>query len=145
LTREQFWQHVDPPGDQSLCWLWNGPLSADGYGRRGSEFAHRVAYELLVGDIPAGLHIDHLCRVRDCVNPAHLEAVTPAENQRRAVEVRLLNRGPRTHCPNGHAFDESNTYVHTRPNRRPTLFCRACNRVAQQRRAARRRGRAESA
>lgn len=75
------------------CWLWTGSITRAGYGRiRGADahdgrtvLAHRLAYELLVGPIPQGLHLDHLCRVRRCVNPEHLEPVTLAENNRRAA------------------------------------------------------------
>lgn len=70
------------------CWLWRGAINPGGYGRIGEGSmvlqAHRVAYKLLVGPIPEGLHIDHLCGVRHCVRPDHLEAVTQAENNRRA-------------------------------------------------------------
>ena len=70
------------------CWLWTSPLDRDGYGHiqigRKMCRAHRVAYEWLVGPIPEGLTIDHLCSVRNCVNPSHLEPVTAAENALRA-------------------------------------------------------------
>ncbi len=93
-TREErFWAKVDRSGPGG-CWLWTAS-TREGYGyfglgRRdeGMVDAHRFAYELLVGPIPAGLEIDHLCRVRRCVNPPHLEAVTSAENKRRALRVR---------------------------------------------------------
>jgi hypothetical protein len=75
------------------CWIWQKAINANGYGvtvrgdRSGRTIlAHRLAYELFVGPIPDGLHVDHLCNVRPCVNPAHLEAVTQAENNRRAYE-----------------------------------------------------------
>jgi hypothetical protein len=79
------------------CWLWTGAVTTSGYGRIGTSsyttaFAHRVSYELHVGSIPAGLHIDHLCNNRLCVNPEHLEAVTQAENNRRAWVVRRANQ-----------------------------------------------------
>lgn len=66
-------------------WIWNGAHDRDGYGRTGYKFAlaHRWVYEQLVAPIPPGLEIDHTCFVRDCVNPAHLEPVTHAENERR--------------------------------------------------------------
>lgn len=90
----RFWARVDRR-DPDYCWLWVGPLNSNGYavisegGRRGRGIrAHRYAYELLVGPIPEGLHLDHLCRVRHCVNPKHLEPVTKTENARRA-QVRL--------------------------------------------------------
>jgi hypothetical protein len=84
--------------DGNGCWRWQMKVGKNGYGFIGVVgetgqkmlLAHRVAYEQLVGPIPAGLQIDHLCRVRDCVNPAHLEPVTGAENLRRAHQAKAL-------------------------------------------------------
>jgi hypothetical protein len=93
---ERFWLKVDRQ-DQGECWRWTGAV-AGGYGRfwigpgraRGRPVqAHRFAYELLVGPIPDGLTIDHLCLNKLCVNPAHMEPVTGAENSRRARRVQL--------------------------------------------------------
>jgi len=85
--RKRFWDNVDKSGE---CWLWTRSKNAEGYGvahvRVDGQLlrsAHRAAYTLEVGPIPEGLHIDHLCRTRDCVRPSHLEPVTPAENNRR--------------------------------------------------------------
>ena len=69
--------------DVDGCWIWRGRIAPNGYGRLGSKYAHRVMYELHVGPIPTGLDVDHLCRVRHCVNPRHLEPVTRSENLRR--------------------------------------------------------------
>ncbi|MGZ4586215.1 MAG: HNH endonuclease signature motif containing protein [Mycobacteriaceae bacterium] len=80
---DPFWSNVEPTG---FCWLWTGKLNAKGYGSSGAageSSAHRAAYTLLVGPIPEGLTLDHLCRVRRCVNPDHLEPVTQRENLRR--------------------------------------------------------------
>lgn len=84
------------------CWAWTGSRKhPNGYGQMmawGKNWnAHRLAYVLLVGPIPDGLHLDHLCRFKPCVNPAHLEPVTPAENVRRWAETI-------THCPQGHEY-----------------------------------------
>lgn len=119
LTPEQrFWMKVRKT---ETCWLWTGSILNTGYGRfqeatdRGVS-AHRWAYLNLVGPIPKGLHIDHLCRVRHCVNPAHLEPVTPLENVRRGI-----GHGRETHCPQGHEYRAENVY--RRAGRR---YCRAC-------------------
>lgn len=114
--------------DQSGCWIWTG-AATKGYGqvkRNGIQHAaHRYAYQHLVGPIPAGLVLDHLCRETRCVNPAHLEPVTNAENIRRGRVG--LNESTKTHCPQGHPYDETNTYSWKNGWRQ----CRACRLVRQ--------------
>lgn len=81
---------VDP---ETGCWVWSRSVTGKGYAQTfvggKNQGAHRVFYEHFRGPIPAGLHIDHLCRVRACVNPDHLEAVTVTENTRRGSWARL--------------------------------------------------------
>ncbi len=95
------------------CWVWQRFKDRGGYGRkwigvgRPEALAHRVYYELYVGPIPEGLQIDHLCRVRACVNPEHMEPVTFAENQRRGLNG-ILAPG---YCKRGHPFNAENTHV----------------------------------
>ncbi len=122
----------------SGCWLWNGPLSSDGYGkfqmRSRSRIAHRAAYEIIVGPIPAGLELDHLCRVRHCVNPEHLEPVTQAENTRRSdIPWMVVKRSGR--CKNGHLLAE--TGIKRRRGDRQHIICGECHR-AYSRKASRR-------
>lgn len=116
-------------GHETPCWIWQGGLDRDGYGlagwlnagRRSSRPAHGHYYEKLIGPIPDGLELDHLCRVRACVNPGHLEPVSHDENVRRGLAHRTIQ----THCKRGHPFDDENTYRH--PNGR--RICRTCRRA----------------
>jgi hypothetical protein len=100
----RFWAKVEKREDG--CWLWTRNCTSGGYGQftNGGKkhLAHRVAYEWLVGPIPPGLDLDHLCRVRNCVNPGHLEPVTRRENVRRGEAGE--NRKDMTHCLRGHLF-----------------------------------------
>lgn len=100
----------------SGCWLWTGCLDGNGYGKIGVDNvrkgvgAHRFSYELHVGPIPDGLQIDHLCRVRNCINPEHLEPVTSAVNTARGMSVQRRKEiaSARTHCRYGHPFVSEN-------------------------------------
>lgn len=124
------------------CWLWTGPGDGLGYGSFGLKTddgwrvvkAHRFAYETMVGPIPAGLHIDHLCRVRHCVNPDHLEPVTLRENILRGVSPAARN-ALKTHCPKSHEYIGNNLYIFPDGSR----GCRACAREWQRNFNARRR------
>ena len=132
---ERLWGHVDRSGPVSpfvggRCWVWTARVHGAGYAYLsvgGKKVrVHRLTYELLVGPIPDGLELDHLCRVRHCVNPAHLEPVTHAVNMDRGEIRERQHEAMRaiTHCPRGHAYDEANTYVNPRGERN----CRACAR-----------------
>lgn len=128
---ERFWNQVTPC-PMSGCWLWFGYTAPSGYGRISLGLkprqAHRVSYAALVGPIPDGLHIDHLCRVRCCVNPAHLEPVTSAENTRRGEAG--INNTRKTHCPQGHAYEGDNLFFMANEFRGgKSRACRTCKNV----------------
>lgn len=122
---ERFWAKVNKT---DTCWLWTAAKIC-GYGTFGiggqNVYAHRYSYELLVGPIPTRLQIDHLCRVRHCVNPAHLDPVTQRENIRRGDTGK--HHREKTHCPQGHSYDEENTYR----DRRGWRQCVNCRRTRQ--------------
>lgn len=107
----------------SPCWQWYGGGVPSGYGRWRNGYAHRHYYEFAVGPIPDGTEIDHLCRNRGCVNPAHMEAVPHRVNMLRGNTIPAKNVA-KTHCLRGHPFDEKNTRINKEGARR----CRACNR-----------------
>lgn len=121
------------------CWVWNSSRDVHGYGRFWRDGhgmpAHRVLFELMVGPVPDGLELDHLCRNKACVRPDHLEPVTHQENTRRAY-------AQRTHCPQGHPYDEQNTYI--QPSR-GTRVCRICQRTHNRERKRRLRAAARAA
>jgi hypothetical protein len=145
-TIERFWAKTDKNGpvpeyrpELGPCWLWTACISKKGYGQFGRgkrvDIAHRVSYELEYGPIPDGLGIDHLCRVRHCVRPSHLEAVTSRVNSLRGFSPPARNARV-TQCPSGHPYDLENTY---RRQNRPgqPRECRACGRTAARRYLAR--------
>lgn len=139
-----FWDKVQPC-PMSGCWLWTayviGPKKGrwnEGYGQVWNGVrvvpAHRYSFISLVGEIPDGLVLDHLCRIRCCVNPAHLEPVTRAENTRRGDLSRNGDvQRNRTHCPRGHEYNKANTYTCSRGKR----MCRECSRLNMRARRAR--------
>ncbi len=109
------------------CWLAKsskGWYSQVSFGFRNNLMGHRVVYERLKGKIPEGMHLDHLCRVKNCVNPDHLEPVTIKENVLRGVGLSAQN-AKKTHCIRGHPFNEDNTLYKMR-NGRLIRSCRAC-------------------
>ncbi len=117
------------------CWEWTGARNPTGYGHMNyrSGYPHRVAYELMVGPIPKGLTIDHLCRNRACFNPQHLEAVSLRENIMRSPTALAAINARRTNCKRGHLFDGKNTIA--RPNG-TGRECRACKKISDARRYA---------
>jgi len=154
-AEQEFWAQVDKDGPLPSCaphlgpcWVWIGQRDPDGYGffyRLGPGIkSHRVAYEWLIGPIPLGCHIDHLCRLPSCVNPAHMEPVSIRENVLRGLGPTAQN-ARKTHCKRGHPFTPENTYQ--RKHGRECITCvrerylRVSEDIVQRRRWAERRPR----
>jgi len=137
-TPGTFWERVDKSAGPDGCWEWDGRKNIGGYGMvhwKGKRpVVHRVAYELLVGPIPDGLTLDHLCRNPGCCNPAHLEPVTMRENILRGTQIAAQNAA-KTHCKRGHPFDEANTERTISPKGWPRRACLACRRTPKHARA----------
>ena len=110
---------LEDRGYETPCWIWQRALDHEGYPRDGTAHAHRKTYAQHRGQIPAGLQLHHLCEVPACVNPDHLLPVTPAEH------ARLGGQSAKTHCPQGHPYDEANTYRYPNTGHRR---CRTCHR-----------------
>lgn len=124
------------------CWVFLGYKNPHGYGMVGCKgrvwLTHRLAYTELVGPIPVGLELDHLCRNRACYNPAHLEPVSHLENVRRGVsgETSRRRQQAKTHCPRGHPYSHPNLYLSADGKHR---MCRACRQERDRSRYARAR------
>jgi len=131
-VKERFLEKVKKSG---TCWNWDASIRRGGYGRftinGKSVVAHRFSYELLIGPIPEGMQLDHLCRNRKCVNPDHLEPVTLQENLRRgegnkkATIAAAKKRMSKKYCKRGHPYDSINTYIRPDGGR----DCRTCARI----------------
>lgn len=129
------------PEPNTGCWLWSGCVGGGGYGMLRvdgvARYAHRISYELRHGPIADGLQVDHLCRVRCCVNPDHLEPVTQRENLLRGVGFAATN-AEKDFCKRGHPLTPDNLY--RSPSQPTWRFCRECIRLtARERYRAKRR------
>lgn len=139
-AEERFWRYVEKTGD---CWNWTGGRGGDGYGHFYAEndsrvMAHRFSYRIHNGEIPDGLIICHRCDNPSCVRPDHLFLGTHLDNVRDMFSKgrNVSGMGKRTHCKNGHPFDEDNTLVQPGGWRR----CRACRHLSYVKRVAKKRG-----
>lgn len=126
----RLWPRIDRQADG--CWLWIGGRDSQGYGEiwtgEAMRRVHQIVYELLVGLVPAGLQLDHLCRVRHCCRPDHLEPVTRRENIARGKGFTAIN-GRKVACHAGHPFEGANLYI-TPDGKRS---CRECRRQRMRR------------
>ena len=120
------------PEPNTGCWLWTGAIIPNGYGVGpsvgGSHLAHRVGWTLYRGPIPEGMYIDHLCRVRSCVNPDHLRPVTPKQNSLENSESRPSKNARKAQCPKGHPYSGENLWIRYQAGK-PSRHCRACTRA----------------
>lgn len=137
-TRARDYMYIEDRGWRTPCWIFFGTHSGAGYGQlsvgsltdgtKRMAYMHRLAYEKFVGPIPEGLTLDHLCRVRNCCNPDHLEPVTSGENVRRS-DPGARGRAQqlaKTHCPQGHEYAGENLYLY-----KGERHCKTCKKERQ--------------
>jgi len=133
---EDFWRYVDKNGpipehrpELGPCWIWMGSIGTEGYGWFHFQMkrmrAHLLSYKLLKGQIPEGLMLDHLCRVRHCVNPGHADQVTNRENILRGIAPPAMN-ARKTHCKRGHSLSGENLTSRHRDGQ-DRRECKECN------------------
>lgn len=141
----RFWAKVSR---STACWHWTAAKNSRGYGSFGyggrTYLAHRIAYALTYGEIPVGMEINHVCGVKSCVNPLHLEVVTAAQNIQHARASGLMpasklsrRNAAKVACANGHGYTPENTYTTPKGHR----VCRECKRASGRRRLQRIAGR----
>lgn len=131
-------EHYTYKDPMAGCWIWLGALNHGYAMARNVSFGketkvHRMSYTYYRGPIPDGLHIDHLCRVRCCVNPWHLETVTFAENVRRGLPFKTPVSELRSACKRGHPFTEENTWIEIDTEGYSVRHCRECRRANNRR------------
>lgn len=121
------------------CWVWQKVLTKDGYGQTNyvdddgthrTKIAHKLMYEQIIGPVPDGLELDHICENRACINPIHLEPVTPLVNKSRSTSVGTVNAN-KTHCSNGHEYTKENTAIRVNPRGKRSRQCITCRLFAK--------------
>lgn len=132
--KKRFWSNVSATSAEG-CWKWNGPISVYGYGRLMESIgnrktkqlmAHRFAYEQVIGKIEEGMTIDHVCRNKSCVNPAHMEVVTRGENSIRSHSKNMMAMRENC-CTKGHKIEKENVIKETRKNGKERFRCKICS------------------
>jgi hypothetical protein len=145
---ERFYQKVEKAGINH-CWMWTGARLNNGYGSfryiGKNTTAHRASYQLHKGEIPTGLHVDHICRVRLCVNPNHLRAVTQRINNLENCRTISSVSFKKTHCNKGHALSGENLLYHKGRREFPYRQCRRCKNNEQNLRRRKERSKALAA
>lgn len=128
---------VESTGNSDECWNWNGHIGKNGYAyctyNGKNTTAYRASWEFFIGDIPDGYEIDHLCKNPKCVNPLHLEPVPPYVNNMRSNSPASIC-AKKTHCLNGHEFNNQNTKLINRPNGKIDRRCKICHRIREKNR-----------
>jgi hypothetical protein len=146
-TDIRFWKNVEIT--IGSCWIWTAYKKPNGYGQFNEKigtvkktlYAHRFSYEMKNGHVPEGLELDHHCRMRSCVNPDHLEAVTRYVNVHRSVLPPPSRNAMKMFCDQGHRFDHKNTWHEmNKDDSVKGRHCRECHRIREAARRDRLRG-----